>query len=196
MSFKFFQPTPYFESAAPSQYTFSGALQKGADTEWQGFSPFRRGTIHTGIPGERPDPLGPLTSPPLQRGSWTGQPRTRREKPRDPFKSEDWTDYGSPDDERPVNYAAPAAPATPAEKEQERKDALKGAAAATAGLGTGAAGRGLEPSGGLETYGRGGVASGDPTGGFGKGKEVGRRGHGRIAARAAAKRRKEQQEQQ
>jgi len=34
-----------------------------------------------------------------------------REEPRDPFKSGDWTDYGSPDDERPVKFATPAAPA-------------------------------------------------------------------------------------
>jgi hypothetical protein len=30
-----------------------------------------------------------------------------RDEPRDPFKSEDWTDYGSPDDERPIKYSAP-----------------------------------------------------------------------------------------
>ena len=181
-SFKFFNPPPLgYDTENINVPTMFGQEEEEEEPQ-SPFPPPVRGRLGDPFPRVRPAAAAPAAAATATA--------------RDPFKSEDWTDYGSPDDERPVNYAAPAAPATPAEKEQERKDALKGAAAATAGLGTGAAGRGLEPSGGLETYGRGGVASGDPTGGFGKGKKVGRRGHGRIAARAAAKRRKEQQEQQ
>jgi hypothetical protein len=170
-------------------------------------TPFSQATRDMYRPPSGPTPeLDPLTGEPMI-DPFTGKPVMRGEV------AAQVEGYGKD----PADAAA-----RPADIEQERRDALKtantglgagaagtglsgGAAgtglsggAAGTGLGAGKAGRGVE-TGQLETYGRGGVAS-DPRGGFGKGKKVGGRGHAAIAARnaarAAAKKRKEQEGQQ
>jgi hypothetical protein len=122
----------------------------------------------------------------------SGFSNKKSEEERDPFDPEAWADFGASFEADPAAAAAgagaaPAAPAAPASVPERllqqkkfinpKREAKRKSGKKKTGLDAGAAGRGLETSGGLgvskagrglKTYGRGGIISGDQQGGFGR----------------------------